>query len=215
MNRRQFLRNGLKGTAAYMLLPATLLGTHNAMAGRGKGKSGSRYQTNATDPATQSEIETLMYMREEEKLARDVYLTMYDKWKTHVFSNIADSEQTHTLAVKAKIDAYGLNDPVDNDDVGVFVNEELAKLYQTLINQGSVSEMDALWVGAAIEEIDLIDLKEAIDSSEHQDIARVYENLLEGSKNHLRAFVSAIEARGMEYSAQYIPQYEVDEILSS
>ena len=197
MNRRQFLRNGLKGTAAYVLLPATLLGTHNAMAGKGQGSG--RYKVTPTDPATEEEIQYLMYMREEEKLARDVYLTMYDKWKTHVFSNIADSEQVHTLAVKAKIDAYGLDDPVENDDVGVFVDEKLAELYETLIDQGSISEMDALWVGGAIEEIDMIDLQEAIDSAEHPDIARVYQNLMDGSKNHLRAFVSSIESRGMEY----------------
>ena len=117
MNRRQFLRNGLKGTAAYALLPATLLGAHNAMAKNGGG-SGSR--TTPTKTATEEEIESLLYMREEEKLARDVYLTMYVKWKTHVFSNIADSEQMHTLAVKSLLDAYGLYDPAENIYVCVF-----------------------------------------------------------------------------------------------
>jgi hypothetical protein len=167
----------------------------------------------SSDPVTEEEIEYLMYMREEEKLARDVYLTMYAKWSTHVFANIADSEQIHTLAVKSKLDKYGLEDPVDNDDVGIFVNEKLAKLYDTLIDQGNKSEMDALWVGAAIEEIDMIDLQEAIDAADHPDIARTYQNLMDGSKNHLRAFVSVIEAKGMDYSAQYLDQHAVDAIL--
>lgn len=204
MNRRDFLRNGLKGTAAYALLPATLLGSNTVFAKKSSPQA---------DP-TEDEVESLLYMREEEKLARDVYLTMYDTWGTHVFSNIADSEQVHTLAVKDKLEKYGIEDPVQDNPVGIFVNEKLQALYDTLIEQGSVSEMDALWVGAAIEEIDMIDLQEAIDSSDHRDIARVYQNLMDGSKNHLRAFVSVIETNGMDYSAQYLSQGEVDEILN-
>lgn len=214
MNRRQFLKNGLRGTAAYALLPATLLGSHAAMAGKGSGQGrGNSSRTASSDTVSEEEIEYLMYMREEEKLARDVYLTMYAKWQTHVFSNIADSEELHTLAVKQKIDKYDLDDPVDNDDVGIFVNEKLAKLYETLVDQGNKSEMDALWVGAAIEEIDMIDLQEAIDAADHPDIARTYQSLKDGSENHLRAFVSVIESQGMDYSAQYLSQSAVDAIL--
>ena len=216
MNRRQFLKNGLRGTAAYTLLPATLLGSHSAMAGKGYGKGngkGNSSKSGSSDPVSEEEIEYLMYMREEEKLARDVYLTMYAKWKTHVFANIAESEELHTLAVKSKIDKYGLTDPVDNDDVGIFVNKKLAKLYETLIDQGNQSEMDALWVGAAIEEIDMIDLQEAIDAADHPDIARTYQSLKDGSENHLRAFVYVIETEGMDYSAQYLDQRVVDDIL--
>lgn len=204
MKRREFLRNGLKGTVAYTLLPAILLGSQSTMA----------EQKTATTGASENEIEYLLYMREEEKLARDVYLTMYDTWGNHVFANIADSEQTHTLAVKAKLEKYGIDDPVLDDDVGIFINQKLATLYETLVEQGSKSEMDALWVGGAIEEIDMIDLQEAIDDADHPDIAKVYQNLMDGSKNHLRAFVAAIEAKGMEYSAQYISQEKVDEILN-
>jgi len=212
MNRRKFLKNGLRGTAAYALLPATLLGSHTAMAGKGNAK-GNSSKSDSSDTVSEEEIEYLMYMREEEKLARDVYLTMYAKWQTHVFSNIADSEELHTLAVKSKIDKYGLDDPVDNDDVGIFVNEKLAKLFETLVDQGNKSEMDALWVGAAIEEIDMIDLQEAIDAADHPDIARTYQSLKDGSENHLRAFVSVIESQGMDYSAQYLSQSAVDAIL--
>ena len=46
----------------------------------------------------------LIFMREEEKLARDVYLTLYDVWETAVFDNIASSEQTHMDAVLMLID---------------------------------------------------------------------------------------------------------------
>lgn len=201
MDRRNFLRNGLKGTAAYSLLGATVGGSQAAF-GR------------ASTPVTEGEIEHLMYMREEEKLARDVYLTLYDTWRMQVFANIAESEQIHTDAVRAKIEKYSLVDPVIDDNVGAFVNQDLALLYETLVTQGKMSELDALYVGGAIEEIDMIDIQHAIDEAEHRDIQRVYENLMAGSKNHLRGFVSEIEMRGVDYTAQYLSQEAVDAILS-
>lgn len=208
MNRRDFLRKGLKGTAAYSLLPATLLGSHAAFAGRGSGRK---------DPPAdvdEDEIEHLNYMREEEKLARDVYLKMYDKWGLNVFANIAESEQVHTDAIKSKIEKYGLWDPVEDDTVGVFFNKDLATLYDTLIMQGNVSELDALYVGCAIEEIDMIDIQHAIDHTDHADVIRTYENLMAGSRNHLRAYVSQLESRGIDYTAQYLSEDAVSDILN-
>jgi len=134
MNRRDFMRGGIKGTAAYTLLASTLLGSHKVMA-RGRSDSGSN------TPTTEEEQEHLAYMREEEKLARDVYLTMYDTWGMAVFYNIAQSEQIHTDAVKAKIEKYGLVDPVIDDTVGAFQNQDLAVLYDALIHQGNVQLM--------------------------------------------------------------------------
>jgi hypothetical protein len=104
------------------------------------------------------EAEGILYMREEEKLARDVYLTLYDQWGMQILSNIADSESTHMEAVKTLIDRYGLDDPAAGKGIGEFTNEELKALYDQLVEQGSQSLVDALQVGAAIEEIDILDL---------------------------------------------------------
>ena len=208
MKRRDFIRGGIKGTTAYTLLATTLLGSHQVMA---RGRFGSTSST----PTTEEEQEHLAFMREEEKLARDVYLKMHDTWGMAVFYNIAQSEQVHTDAVKAKIEKYGLVDPVIDDTVGVFQNHDLAVLYDALIQQGSVSAIDALWVGCAIEEIDIIDLQNAIDDAEHDDIARVYQNLQMGSHNHLRAFVAQLEQNGIEYKAQYLTPEAVDAILNT
>jgi len=48
---------------------------------------------------TEVEIEGLLFMREEEKLAGDVYRYFYDLWGNNIFQNIARSEDTHTNAV--------------------------------------------------------------------------------------------------------------------
>ncbi len=161
------------------------------------------------------EIDGLLYMREEEKLARDVYLTLYEKWGTQVFRNISRSEQTHTDAVKELLDRYGIPDPAEGKEVGQFTNPDLQALYDQLVAQGSQSEIDALKVGAAIEEIDILDLEERLAQTDKEDIQLVYENLMAGSRNHLRAFVSVLEMRGESYTPQYLDQATYDAILSS
>ncbi len=167
------------------------------------------------DALTDEEIAGLKLMREEEKLARDVYMELYDKWDLPIFINIANSEQTHTDAVKTLLDMYGIEDPVKTDEPGVFANQELQTLYDDLVNQGSASLLEALIVGATVEDLDIFDLNELIAETENQDILLVYNNLVKGSRNHMRSFVEQIENNDGTYTAQYIEQSELDEILGS
>ncbi len=144
-------------------------------------------------------------MREEEKLARDVYLTLYDVWGLDIFWQIAGSEQTHMDAVGGLIDRYGLDDPADGQGIGMFTDPALQALYDQLVEQGSQSLADGLRVGAAIEEIDILDLDRYLAQTSASDVRRVYENLTRGSSNHLRAFVSTLEGEtGEVYQPQYL-----------
>jgi len=137
---------------------------------------------------TQQEKDGLIYMRLEEKLARDVYLALGKKYKQKMFVNIPESEQRHMDAVKALLDKYEIADPVTNDEVGSFSNEAFEKLYNDLAAKGKISFKDALLVGKEIEELDIKDLIERIEQTDNPDIKAVYENLKQGSENHLRAF---------------------------
>ncbi len=107
----------------------------------------------------------LLYMREEEKVARDVYLTLYQVWRLPVFSTIATSEQQHMDAVGNLINAYGLPDPVGSNSIGVFTDLRLQTLYDQLVARGKTSALEALKVGRVIEETDMIDLQTAIDAA--------------------------------------------------
>ena len=156
----------------------------------------------------------ILYMREEEKLARDVYYRLYEQWDLPIFSNIGSSEHTHTDAVKALIDKYELEDPASSLS-GTFSNAELQALYTTLVAEGSISLEAALEVGAAIEEIDILDLQNYLSATDNGDVQLVYENLMKGSRNHLRAFVATLARQGVEYSPRYLSQAEYDAIISS
>lgn len=163
-----------------------------------------------------AEEESLAFMREEEKLARDVYNALYDIYGTKIFTNIAASEQSHTDAVLALIERYNLVDPMLTDTFGVFVNSELQLIYDTLVTSGSISLLEALYVGATVEELDIYDLQNQKDNVvDNADIIYVYDNLLKGSRNHLRSFDKQIKSNGGVYTPVYISQDLYDSIINS
>ena len=171
------------------------------------------------DPATAAElnaaeIEGLTHMREEEKLARDVYLALYEIWGVPIFQNIAGSEQAHMDSVLMLLEQYELTDPAAGMGIGEFTNPDFQKLYEDLVEQGSVSQADALIVGATIEDLDIFDLVELLAQTENEYIIQVYSNLLAGSENHLRAFVSNLERQAGEgYQPVYIDQVTYQAII--
>jgi hypothetical protein len=168
-----------------------------------------------------AEIDDLTYMHEEERLARDVYmgLSAYwgdQGWPVLLFDNIARAEQTHMETLKSAMDRYGLDDASDPDVVGVYADPTLNDLYETLMKRGMMDTyMEALGVGALIEEVDIADLDEAIARTDNPDLQTIYANLQRGSRNHLRAFVAEIERQGVDYEAQALEQDTVNAIVDA
>ncbi|MEZ5534461.1 MAG: DUF2202 domain-containing protein [Thiolinea sp.] len=233
MKLRHTFRNVLLTSLIVLLTACNDSNNTTAMngAGNGAGNGNSSGGDNHQDtelvfevddfqPLTAAETTTLLFVREEEKMARDVYLKLYDQWQKKTFQNIATkSEQQHMDAVKVLLDGYGLNDPVISNDIGEFTDTDIKTLYRQLLVDGEDSLEDALQVGAYIEEFDLIDLVdarlEAMNGSNPEPIIVTYSRLLCGSRNHLRAFVKQIEADGVTYQAQLLSQDEVDLIVDS
>jgi len=201
---------GLQGNGSGGRVDGTCSGSgygNGASAGQGYGGQGSSNSESCTDgscdgsvgaavtaaPLSESEEAQLLYMREEEKLARDVYLFLYDKWGVDEFSSIAASETNHMARVKVLLNRYGLTDPVGTDTSGVFANSELQTAYNQLVAQGSVSLTAAYEVGVTIEELDIADLEILVASSTHRDITRVAQNLLRASQRHLVAFSGLLD----------------------
>lgn len=164
-----------------------------------------------------AEQESLAFMREEEKLAHDVYIQLDGLWRgyTKVFGNIANSEASHTESVRQLLVRYSLPDSTATLPAGVFQNTTLQNLYTQLVAAGSVSLVEGLKVGAAIEEIDMIDLNKALLETDNQDITLVYQNLLKGSRNHLRSFVSNLAKQGVTYVPQYMAEVDYLAIVTT
>ena len=196
-------------------------------------------QTNSSTSLDAIEASHLTYMREKEKLARDVYLT-FAKWypDQKVFANIATkSEQAHTDTMRDKLAQYNIDDPNPDtnnlpESLGVFSKDSEWGWYfdgkfKTLTAQGSASELEALKVGAFIEELDMHDIADCpqvmvengydapcgLNYTKEIGLINAYNFLIDGSERHLRAYVGQIDATGKPYEPQVLTQDEFDAIL--
>jgi len=155
-----------------------------------KGGKGSAQNT-----LTEEQKDELFFIYQEEKLARDVYITLGKRYPDeNTFASIQLSEQRHIDAAQGLCEKAGIDlSDVNEDQVGNFVLPVLQEYYDNLVAQGNESLLDALGVGVFIEELDIGDLTHAIEDMGMPDnVVRVYENLREGSYNHLEAFQTAI-----------------------
>lgn len=165
---------------------------------------------------SESELFALSYMREEEYLAHDVYVAMYELYNVPIFNNISNSEFIHSTAMLAIMEKYELPDPAANHEQGVFVNEEIQDLYDALVEQGSASFQDALVVGAIIEDLDISDLINHLENDvDNEDLSYALTQLWRGSRNHMRAYTAHLTFQGLTYTPQYITQEMYDEIVNS
>jgi hypothetical protein len=167
------------------------------------------------DSLSAAEVSDLLYMQEEEKLARDVYRVFSETWGMQVFKNIGYAEQTHMDSVTVLIERYGLESPSETATAGVFAHAELQALYDELVKTGMQSPEDALRAAILVEETDIVDLRDAMSRTDNRDIRYVYENLMRGSENHLRAFVRNLEQQGESYAPVVLTQADYDEIVST
>ncbi|WP_319589605.1 DUF2202 domain-containing protein [uncultured Draconibacterium sp.] len=165
-------------------------------------------------PLTETDSLGLIFMREEEKLARDAYLVLYSKYEHQVFDNISKSEQTHSDAILGLLNYYNLNDPFI-DVIGEFVDPSLTILFYDLMLLGDNNLDSALVVGALIEETDIEDIAILADATDIPNIIQVYNNLLSGSENHLRAFVHDLRKRGIDYQPRILPLEQFNDIINN
>ncbi|WP_303925698.1 DUF2202 domain-containing protein [Draconibacterium sediminis] len=155
----------------------------------------------------------IIFMREEEKLARDAYLSLYAKYEHQIFDNISQSEQVHTDAILKLLNYYELQDPFI-DIIGEFADPSLDALFDELMTLGAINLDSALVVGALIEETDIEDIAILAGATGVPNIMQVYENLLSGSENHLRAFVRDLNNRGIDYQPRILTTDQFNDIIN-
>ena len=203
----------LASVALVLLLSATMLSAQGAQEYVRSVEQQGEVAEAVAAPATIDE--GILLMREEEKLARDVYLALYDRWGIRTFANIARSEQQHMDAVAALMKSKGIADPVAASRAGVFTNATIAALYDELVALGMQSPVDALTVGAIIEDLDIADLERLLSQTDDPDTTWVYTALLRGSENHMRSFAGLLLRNGTPYEARPITADRLEEILGA
>jgi hypothetical protein len=160
----------------------------------------------------QTDTDALLFMLEEEKLARDTYEFLDGQWGINQFANIKKSEQSHMNAIINLLELS--NTPYTILPYGEFEDEALQNYYNQFVESGQISLSNALQIGATIEDLDIVDLEEYIDNTTDTSLISVFESLKCGSGNHLRSFVSTIESIGDTYTAQFLTEEEYNQIIS-
>ena len=158
------------------------------------------------------EITGILLMREEEKMAKDIYTFFFNKFDYRIFNNISKSETVHAEAMLRLITYFKLSDP-STTTAGTYSNPELQELYNKFVSEATTVE-DALRTGAFIEEYDIADLKKLISETGNSYIIRVYSNLKRGSENHLRAFTRMLKLKGIVYEPQILDKEEYLSIIN-
>lgn len=208
----------MKRSVAFLsiaLVTAVLFSGSATAQGNGKQKLITYFNSLPLQTLDTAEIASLRQMLQEEKLARDVYLAMDYFWKLPIFKNIAASEAEHMKFVRLLYTRYNLKDPIPGDQVGVFADPLYTYLFQILVIVGSQSLQNALWVGTAIEDLDIDDLLKLAVQTDNKDIRMIYYNLCKGSRNHLRAYYPTLVKWGGSYQALFIDQELFDQIVNS
>ena len=167
---------------------------------------------NAPDDLSENEAAMLLKMREEEKMAHDVYYTLSGIYTLPVFEIISESEIIHMDRVLCLLIHFEIDDPASTV-VGEFTNPDIQNLYNELVEQGEISLLEALDVGASIEDLDIFDLNYFLGETENEAIISVFENLMCGSGNHMRSFYKLLATRGVEYLPEHLTQDELIAIL--
>ena len=172
------MKTNLKLAAASLITLAALSacgGDSGSDNSTGNQNQSSNISTLPVESLNADEQASLLYIREEEKLAYDVYIKLNTQWggSTQTFGNISNSEAKHQDAVHELLVRYNLPDAAAGLPAGVFNNSKL------------------------------------------QDIRLVYENLMKGSRNHLRAFVKNLATQGVTYVPQYMSQTDYQAIINS
>jgi len=181
----------------------------------------------------------LVFTCEEEKLARDVYRVLGRSFpEIGSFAEMEANKEHSKCAVLDLMRKYRVSVPRVNDNVGVFswgsYGRYFTEKYLVLTSQGTSSPLNALYVGAFMEELNILDIdqcpKVIVDinngigeasacgrnHTDNPDVLRVYDSLVEESRRHLRLLVRDIEQIiGVgNYQAQVLPQDQVDAILA-
>ena len=162
---------------------------------------------------TAREKDSLIFIWEEEKAARDLYNGLYEKNNMTIFLDLVRSESSHMDQARTVMEKHGLTLPLD--EPGVFQNQTLQEIHDQLLAEGLQSDQDALTVAAIFEEISIVDLEKELLASQAEDVRTVYDGLLAGSRKHLRSYVSDLEGQGIEYQPRYLEAEQFQEIVKS
>jgi hypothetical protein len=176
------------------------------------GAPGGRPRAPATS-LSDDDRRTLLHVSEQEKLARDLYVTLSETWRLDVFHTTSGSEDIHADALRTLLGRYKLPDPALGLGRGEFSRSDLAERYDDLIARARFSPVEALKAAASVEELEIDDMSTRLARVQATEIQNVLESVVSSDKHHLRSLVVALRKLGHTYIPTRLPADQYDLIL--
>lgn len=195
----------LIGQIASFKEPQAVDGTQTSMHGTAMLMNVSNEPTGTLSEEERADI---LFVFEEEKMARDVYTSLGATWSWQSIGHVARSESMHMSAAGAILDRYAVAEPKETQVSGTYHDKQLQALYDQLMRDGSPSQLDAIKAGLYIEEFDIADIKKRMSRSDDKDVRQVYQYLLDGSYMHLRHFSMKLAQLGGTYEPKVLSKDE-------
>ncbi len=161
---------------------------------------------------TETEAGDLQLLREEEKLARDLFRDWSDR--SELFGAVAHSKQLHFEIVGALLQRHQVTDRTLGGE-GLYVFPQLQTLHQELLARGGSTELEALAAGAELHERDLVGLEEAAGRSQLEDVRASLAEIQRGARNHLRGCVEELALQGVDYAPRLLSPEAFAAIINS
>ncbi len=164
---------------------------------------------------TPAEAGYLQFLREEEKVAHNVYEVLYAIWNEPSFLEIMSEEAEHMEVLKHLLKQKDIPDPLEGieTDNGIFTRPALKKMFEDLTAQGARSVTEAYKVAAIFEETDIRDLTNRFNATQDPDVREVYDELIHASEHHLRTCVQNLKRLGYAYPPTVLPREDYERII--
>lgn len=155
-----------------------------------------------------SEIDSLKYIKESETLVYNLYDTLYNMWEHETFNKLKISEEEHIKAVNKLIEEYKVE--VEEETSPYF-----KRLYNDFTRNALKSFYDALYIAATAEEMAIYDLQEYIKNTTDKDLIETYTLLTYSSMANLRVLNRELMELGSKYEGKYLGFEELRRILGN
>lgn len=139
---------------------------------------------------SEAEEASLIFMRQEEKLLRDVYTVFVQTWEIKIFDQLKMAEQKHMDAIERLLNKYSITDPVTSDEIGVFDDPQFQQKFNDYTAQGIITIPDAMLAGQTMEQEDIDAITNYLLEVDNSDIIKVYTHLKSSSEAHLTSIGS-------------------------
>src|SRR6476620_4362177 len=163
-----------------------------------------------------AETKALINLHDNQKLSLFVYDSLYAIWGINPFGNIRSAESQHVNFLDDVADNYALeletNEP--GNSAATFTTPQAETIYQESISKGSLSVVDALKMGARLEEMSLQVLHNAKAVTIKSDLLHTFDILAMGSKNNLQAFNRRLKMYGITYEPGFLEQKDFRNIIN-